>query len=246
METSATSFARETVEIMNDTRTFGHSFAYVRAAIELPADAAFGGAVRVAPGDAYAAGTRQTTTNDDARCHMFPVAVTASVPASMRWPSVAEARVCEDAQEVVDRAARDARARGGRRGDAAAASRGAKRRENARVDRVPYAEAAPAAAPPRNPLMIAADPVAAAAGEDEAFVDDELMSSSEDEGPEGGGGGGGGGAGIRRRRRRRRRRRTGVAIEIRPGRANAQSRHAVAFAPPDAGEGVRVPCVHAR
>ena len=114
---------------------------------------------------------------------MFPVAVTASVPASMRWPSAAEARVCEDAREVVDRAARDARARGEARGRRRRVPASLRRGERA-VDRVPYAEAAPAAAPPRNPLMIAADPVAAAAGEDEAFFDDELMSSSEDEGPE--------------------------------------------------------------
>ena len=183
VETSATSFARETVEIMNDIRTFGHSFAYVRAAIELPADASFElPAVRVAHGDTYAGGTRHDAIHlrdirrgDDDK--VFPVAVTASVPASMRWPSVAEARVCEDAREVVDRAARETR------------FRGAKRREKARVDRVD-AEAAPAHCrlnthtPPRNPLMLAADPVAAEAGEDEAFFDDELLSSSEDEGPE--------------------------------------------------------------
>ena len=193
-------------------------------------------------------GTRQTTTNDDARCHMFPVATTASVPASMRWPSVAEARVCEDAHEGVDRAARDARARAQEAGTAPprpAERSGGRTRESTEC-LTPKPRRRRAAAEPADDR--GRSRAAAAAGEDEAFFDDEYYnkSSSEDEGPEEEEGGGGG-AGIRRRRRRRRRRRTGVAIEIRPGRANAQSRHAVAFAPPDAGEGgARVPCVHAR
>jgi hypothetical protein len=90
---------------------------------------------------------------------------------------VEEERFCEDARAVVDRATRDARARGGGR-----------RQVSKKTDTAAHpavgsaASAAPSSAQkaPRNPLALATDPVAAEE-EEEAFFDDELMSSSEDE-----------------------------------------------------------------
>ena len=105
------------------------------------------------------------------------MAVTGSVPVSLRWPGVEEERFCEDARAVVDRATRDAFGRGGGR-----------RQVSKETDTAAHpavgsaASAAPSSAQkaPRNPLALATDP-AAAEEEEEAFFDDELMSSSEDE-----------------------------------------------------------------
>jgi hypothetical protein len=173
------SFARED-EDEDETRKdafAGGAFLYVRAGIETRLESSLSRDghsslrllkpldVALAHGDTFVRGD------------VYPVAVTGSVPVSLRWPGVEEERFCEDARAVVDRATRDARARGGGR-------RQVSRKTNTAAH--PAVGSAASAAPssaqkaPRNPLALATDPVAAEE-EEEAFFDDELMSSSEDE-----------------------------------------------------------------
>jgi hypothetical protein len=172
------SFARED-EDEDETRKdafAGGSFLYVRAGIETRLESSLSRDasslrllkpldVALAHGDTFVRGD------------VYPVAVTGSVPVSLRWPGVEEERFCEDARAVVDRATRDAFGRGGGR-----------RQVSKKTDTAAHpavgsaASAAPSSAQkaPRNPLALATDPVAAEE-EEEAFFDDELMSSSEDE-----------------------------------------------------------------
>ena len=172
------SFARED-EDEDETRKdafAGGSFLYVRAGIETRLESSLSrdaSSLRLLKPLDIALAHGDTFVRGD----VYPVAVTGSVPVSLRWPGVEEERFCEDARAVVDRATRDAFGRGGGR-----------RQVSKKTDTAAHpavgsaASAAPSSAQkaPRNPLALATDPVAAEE-EEEAFFDDELMSSSEDE-----------------------------------------------------------------